>query len=98
MNSAIILRPSTSYLYYDVRQIGLTTRVTAPALAFGVGYRHFPVVLGNADDQPELRRGLRSGEPLFFIARRLQAANHGLESNEALVDCARRRSNRARQL
>jgi len=41
MNSAIILRPSTSYLYYDVRQIGLTTRVTAPALAFGVGYRYF---------------------------------------------------------
>ena len=41
MNSAIILRPTASYLYYDVRQIGLTTRVTAPALAFGVGYRYF---------------------------------------------------------
>src|SRR5215470_4902132 len=41
MNSAIILRPSASYLYYDVRQIGLTTRVTAPALAFGAGYRYF---------------------------------------------------------
>ena len=38
--SAIMIRPATSYLYYDVRQIGLLTKVSAPAVSLGIGYRY----------------------------------------------------------
>src|SRR5882762_808726 len=38
--SAIMIRPAASYLYYDVRQTGLVTQVTAPALSLGIGYRY----------------------------------------------------------
>ncbi len=38
--SAIMIRPAASYLYYDVRQIGLVTEVSAPALSLGIGYRY----------------------------------------------------------
>jgi len=39
--SAIMVRPTASYLYYDVRQLGVvSTHVTAPSVSLGLGYRY----------------------------------------------------------
>src|SRR5262249_26266979 len=39
--SAIMIRPTASYLYYDIRQLGVvSTHVPAPAISLGLGYRY----------------------------------------------------------
>src|SRR5258708_36544477 len=40
MTDAIIVKPAVNYLYYEKRTVLGETKITAPALSLGVGYRY----------------------------------------------------------